>query len=466
METTVDPATTTVHVRGVGETIRLPPGSGTHPIIQLLQYSFTPLKFLDDLSRLGETFQFKLAGLGHLIMLTRPDDIREVFRGDPAILHAGEGNLILATLVGQTSVLVLDDAPHVRQRRVLLPPLKGERMRTFFDAMQQEALATADAWAGAGIVRADTAMQGVTLRVILRAALGLGSGAAFEDLQASIGRLLREVRHPLVLVLWNLFPPHRFENSRWLPFYRLRRRLDARLYEVIAEQRARPEADRPPSLLSDLLTTRFDDGSKMSDVELRDAIVTILAAGHDTTALSLAWALELMVSRADVMSRIRAELTAVCGTELPRPEHLPALEYLDAAIRESLRLRTILPFVVRVLKQQITVGEFTYPPGVVLCPAIHLLHQRADLYPEPTLFRPDRFLERKFAPHEWNPFGGGNRACLGQAFALYEMKVVLATLFQTLDLERPRGAVSRPARRGIAVGPSDGTRLRAQRRQK
>lgn len=444
--------------------VHLPPGAPTHPIVQLLQYSFTPLKFLDDLSHLGETFQFKLAGLGHLIMLTRPEDIRDVFRGDPAILHAGEGNVILSPLVGHTSVLVLDDAPHVRQRRVLLPPLKGERMRTFFDAMQQEALATAETWARGGVVRADTAMQGVTLRVILRAALGLDHGAAFDDLQASMGRLLREVRHPLVLVLWNLFPPHRFENSRLLPFYRLRRRFDARLYAVIAEQRALPEAERPACLLSDLLATRFEDGSAMSDVELRDAVVTILAAGHDTTALSLAWALELIVPRADVVARIRAELTAVCGSALPRPEHLPALEYLDAAIRESLRLRTILPFVVRVVKQTLTIGEYTYPPGVILAPAIHLLHQRADLYPEPQAFRPERFLERKFAPHEWTPFGGGNRACLGQAFALYEMKVVLATLFQTLDLERPPGAVSRPVRRGIAVGPSDGTRLRAQRR--
>ena len=444
----------------------LPPGPRAHPLVQLLRYSFRPLDFLEDCARYGETFTFRLAGFGNLVQLTRPQDIREVFRGDPAVLHAGEGNALLGTLVGDTSVLVLDDAAHVRQRRILMPPLKGERMRNFFDAMQSEALATATAWAGSGEVRADVAMQGITLRVILRAVLGVDSGADFAELEASMGRLLTEVRHPLVLVLYNLFPPHKFGNSRILPFYRLKRRFDTRLYQVIASRRALPADRRPACLLSDLAAMQHDDGSGMSDVEIRDAVVTILAAGHDTTALSLAWALEQIVPRADVVALIEAELTEVCGAQLPQPEHIAKLEYLDAAVRESLRVRNILPFVVRVLKDSFTVGGRTYPAGVVLCPAIHLLHRRPDLYPEPEKFRPERYRERKFSSHEWNPFGGGSRSCLGQAFALYEMKVVLATLFSTLTLTRPPGALSKPVRRGIAVGPSDGTRLTAEFRDR
>ncbi len=443
----------------------LPPGPRQHPVVQLLRYSFKPLEYLEDCARYGETFTMRLAGFGELVQLTRPEDIREVFRGDPSVLHAGEANVLLATLVGQTSVLVLDDERHARQRRALLPPLKGERMRTFFDAMQSEALAVAEHWAQGRVVRADTAMQGVTLRVILRAALGVDAGADFEDLQASMGRLLREIRHPLVLILWRLFPPRRFENSRLLPFYRLRRRFDARLYQVIAAQRAVPAAARAPCLLSDLLEVEYEDGRGMSDVELRDALVTILAAGHDTTALSLAWALEQILPRADVVARIEAELRSVCDGALPGPEHVARLDYLDAVIRESLRLRSILTFVVRMVKAPITINGVSYPPGVMLCPAIHLLHQRADLYPEPRSFRPERFLERKFAPHEWDPFGGGNRACLGQAFALYEMKVVLATLFSVLEMKRPKGAVSRPVRCGISIGASDGVKLTARKRQ-
>ena len=442
----------------------MPPGPQQHPVLQLLRYSFTPLKYLEDCARYGETFTMRLSGFGELVQLTRPEDIREVFRSDPQVLHAGEANALLATLVGQTSVLVLDEDPHARQRRVLLPPLKGERMRTFFDAMQSETLAVAEQWAHGRVVRADAAMQGITLRVILRAALGVDAGADFEDLQASMGRLLREIRHPLVLILWRLFPPHKFENSRLLPFYRLRRRFDARLYQVIAAQRALAPSARAPCLLTDLLEVRYEDGRGMSDVELRDALVTILAAGHDTTALSLAWALEQILPRADVVARIEDELRTVCGDAVPGPEHVARLDYLDAVIRESLRLRSILTFVVRLVKAPITINGVTYAPNVLLCPAIHLLHQRADLYPEPRSFRPERFLERKFAPHEWNPFGGGNRACLGQAFALYEMKVVLSTLFSVLKMERPKGAVSRPVRSGIAIGASDGVKLRAVRK--
>lgn len=443
----------------------LPPGPRQHPVLQLLRYSFKPLEFLERAARHGDTFCVHLAGFGRLVHVSRPEDIREVFRGDPTVLHAGEGNILLATLVGQTSVLVLDDEAHATQRRVLMPPLKGERMRTFFDAMRREALATAEAWASAGgEVRADLGMQAVTLRVILRAVLGAEAAEDFEELQASMGRLLREVRHPLALVMYVVFPPARFENSGLLPFYRLRRRFDARLHQIIAAQRALPPEARPACLLSDLLDIRYEDGRGMSDVEVRDAVVTILAAGHDTTALSLAWALEQMVPNAAVMAKIRAELDAVCGGALPEPEHLPKLEYLDACIRESLRLRTILPLVVRVLKAPFTVGGVTWPAGTILCPSLHVLHHRPDLYPEPERFRPERFLERRYGPHEWAPFGGGSRACLGQAFALYEMKVVLATLFTALDLARPPGAVSKPVRRGISIGPSDGTRLIARRR--
>jgi cytochrome P450 len=442
----------------------LPPGPTSHPIVQLLRYSFRPLAFLEDCARWGETFSFRLAGFGDMVQLTRPEDIREVFRGDPAILHAGEGNALLATLVGDTSVLVLDDAPHSRQRRILMPPLKGERMLNFFEVMQSEALTTARTWAGEDSVRADTAMQSITLRVILRAVLGIDTGDDFAELEDSMKRLLTEARHPLVLVMYNLFPPKRHANSRILPFYRLKRRFDECLYRVIAKRRAMAAGQRPACLLSDLQEMQHDDGSGISDVEIRDAVVTILAAGHDTTALSLAWAFEQILPRADVVARIEAELADVCEGQLPRPQDIAKLDYLDAAVRESLRIRNILPFVVRVLKDDFTVGGVTYPAGVILCPSIHLLHRREDLYPQAETFRPERYMERKFQSHEWNPFGGGNRACLGQAFALYEMKVVLATLFATLTMTRPEGAVSKPVRRGIAVGPSDGARLQAKYR--
>lgn len=446
--------------------LKLPPGPAQGSVNQLLRYSFRPLEFLESCAaRYGETFTINLAGFGPIVQLTRPEDVHEVFRGDPKVLHAGEGNALLSSVVGDTSVLVLDDAPHVRQRKVMLPPLKGERMRTFFDAMQTEALAVADNWTGAGFVRADKGMQDVTLRVILRASLGLDPGTQFDGMQKSMARLLMHIRHPLALVMWNLFPLDRYENSRVLPFYRMRRKFDRMLHEYVDRQRALDPAERPACLLNDLLETTYDDGGAMTDRELRDAIVTILAAGHDTTGLALAWAFELILADPGVVARIEAELDEVAGGGLPAIEHMQQLPYLDAVIKETLRVRNIIPFVVRVLKDDFSVGGFAYPKGIVLSPSIHLLHMREDLYPEPKAFRPERFLERKFAPHEWIPFGGGNRACLGQAFALYEMKVVLATLFSSLRLERPAKPVSRPVRRGVSIGPSDGTLLRVVERR-
>ncbi len=445
---------------------KLPPGPSYSPANQLLRYSFRPLEFLQECAtRFGETFTLRLAGFGTLVQLTRPEDVRDVFKGDPKILHAGEGNALLSSVVGASSVLVLDEKPHLRQRKALLSPLKGERMRTFFDAMQNEALAIADHWSGIGFVRADKAMQAITLRVILRASLGLQPGPEFDRMQNTMSRLLMHVRHPLALVMWNLFPLDRYENSRVLPFYRMRRKFDSMLFENFARQRAIAADERPECLLKDLIVATYDDGSTMSDNEIRDAIVTVLAAGHDTTALALAWALELILTHPDVLEQLEAELDEIVGATLPRIEQIPRLKYLDAVVRESLRVRNVIPFIVRVLKSDFSVGGITYPSNIVLCPSIHLLHMREDIYPEPYRFHPERFLQRKFAAHEWVPFGGGNRACLGQTFAIYEMKVVLATLFSTLRMERKVGSISRPVRRGISIGPSDGTQLRVVARR-
>lgn len=218
-------------------------------------------------------------------------------------------------------------------------------------------------------------------------------------------------------------------------------------------------------MLTDLLKAFHEDGRPLSDVEIRDALVTLIFAGHDTTSVALSWILEQIVSQPDVIDRITVELRQVAGGGLVRAEQLSQLGYLDAVIRESLRVRTIMPFVVRLTKSPFTAGGREYPAGVVLCPCSHLVHQREDLYPEPQTFRPERFLERHYSAEEWFPFGGGGRMCLGMAFAMYEMKVVLSTLFSRVLLSRPPGCRSFPVRRGIAIAPSDGARMRVAKKQ-
>ena len=396
---------------------------------------------------------------GKFIILASPEAVRDVFRGDGQALHSGESNQFLIPTVGPNSVLVLDEEAHARQRRIQLPPLKGERMRSFFDAMQSATLESIDGWPIGEPFRVLEPMQRITLRVILQAVFGITAGAERDEIEGKVHRLLAKGRSRYSLLLLKILPLQWLQKSRRAPFYREMASLDESLYARIAACRAQPVGARGENILANLIAATGEDGRPLGDQEIRDALLTLLLAGHETTSIALAWALEQMVPRTDVLEKIRNELREVTGGQLPRAEHLSHLEYLDAAIRESLRVRTILPIVVRLTKRAFTAGGREYPPGVVLCPCSHLVHHRPDLYPEPEKFRPERFLERKYAGHEWFPFGGGSRTCLGMAFALYEMKVVLATLLSQINLMRPAGAQSVPIRRGLSLAPKDGVVL-------
>jgi cytochrome P450 len=444
----------------------LPPGPRAPSAWQLLQYSQSPLRFLEGCAaRYGDPFTVRWAGYGTFVMLASPEAVRDVFRGDPHALHSGEGNEFLSPTVGRTSVLVLDDEPHLRQRRMLLPPLKGERMRAFFEAMKSATEQEVRAWPLHAPIRVVEPMRRITLRVISHAVLGLPRDLDLDGFERNVARMLDfgRTRHTLIWV--KLVPARLLTGAKWLPYFRQMRRLDDAIFDQIAGLRRRAAGDRGQSVLADLVTAAHEDGSPLSDREIRDAVVTLLVAGHDTTALALAWALEQIVPRPDVLGNIMDELRRVTGGEPPSAGQLDDLACLDAAIRESLRVRTQLPFVVRLTKQSFSAGGREYPPGVMLCPCNHLVHRRPDLYPEPEAFRPERFIERRFAGHEWFPFGGGNRACLGMAFALYEMKVVLATLFARLRLARPQGSRSAPVRQGIALAPDDGALMNVTERR-
>jgi cytochrome P450 len=406
-----------------------------------------------------------MAGYGTFVMLASATAIKDVFSGDPHVLHSGEGNEFLSITVGKNSVLVLDDEAHARQRRILLPPLKGERMRSFFDAIQQATLDILRTWPTDRPIIMDEPMRRITLRVMLRAVLGLNPGAQLDDLEYKVHRVLHFGRTRRSLILLKIVPHWLLRNRRWLPYYGHLRQLDEAIYAFIAACRRQPAGARGDNIVADLLAETHEDGRAISDEEIRDAIVTLLTAGHDTTSVALLWALEQIVPRADVVGTITDELQRVTGGGPPRADQLSKLDYLDAAIRESLRVRTILPFVVRLTKAPFVAGGREYPPGVLLSPCNHLVHHREDLYPDPNRFRPVRFLERRFAGHEWFPFGGGNRTCLGMAFALYEMRVVLATLFSQVRLARPAASVSHPVRLGISLSPHDGVRMQVLSRR-
>lgn len=435
----------------------LPPGPKTPAVWQLVRYSQSPLPFLEACARrYGDPFTVRWAGYGTFVMLSAPEAVRDVFRGDPHALHSGEGNEFLSASVGRSSVLVLDDEPHARQRSVLLPAMKGERMRSFFDAMQVATLESIRDWPLDRALPMLKPMQEITLRVMLQAVLGLEPGGQLDDFARKVERVLELGRGRYGLILVKVLPIGLLQRTRWLPFYRRMHELDQALFALLEQRRRQPVASRGENILADLLAASHEDGAPLSDEEIRDALVTLIFAGHDTTSIALAWALEQIVPRADVVQRISDELEQTTGGGPPRADQLMQLDYLDAAIRESLRVRTILPFAVRLTKKPFVAGGREYPPGITLCPCNHLVHRRADLYREPDQFRPERFLERRYAAHEWFPFGGGTRMCLGVSFALYEMRVVLSTIFSRVRLVRPSGSRSAPVRRGIALAPDDG----------
>ena len=375
----------------------LPPGPKSPAVWQLLRYSQSPLPFLEECARrYGDPFTVQWAGYGTFVMLASPEAVKDVFRGDPHALHSGEGNEFLSASVGANSVLVLDDEPHARQRRVLLPPFKGERMRSFFDVMQATTQETVRAWSLGRELRMIEPMQEITLKVMLQVVLGITSEAQLSEFASKVRRVLElgRGRHGLILV--KMLPVELLQRTQWLPFYRRMHDLDVALFAFIEQSRQKPVVERGENILADLLNASHEDGQPLCNQEIRDALVTMIFAGHDTTSVALSWVLEQTVPRADVVERITDELQRTTGGELPRADQLNQLAYLDAAIRESLRVRTIMPFVVRLTKTPFTAGGHKYPAGVVLCPCNHLIHRREDLYPEPNMFRPDRFLERHY----------------------------------------------------------------------
>src|SRR5437588_6466856 len=314
-------------------TSALPPGPRSPAWWQLVRFAGDPLGLLDECHRrYGDTFTLHIAGNGRFVMLSDPEVVREVFRGDPDVLHSGEANSLFIATVGRNSVLVLDGAPHARQRRVVVPPLKGERMRAFFDAMRLETLEAVRAWpVGAPFPTLPT-MRRVTLRVILRTGLGLAPGPEMDRFEHKIETFLSNGRQRYALVLMTIVPIHRLSGSRWVPLFRQLSDLDDDLYAFITARRRGERLPSGENVLDDLLAATHEDGSPLDDREVRDALITILIAGHDTTALALAWALAEIAERPEVVARLADELRRVTGGGPPDAEHLPALEYLEGAI--------------------------------------------------------------------------------------------------------------------------------------
>jgi cytochrome P450 len=446
-----------------------PAGPKLPAVLQMLLWIARPIELmLHCRERYGDVFVLRMGPYGHVVLVSRPELIREIFTGDPAQLRAGEVNAIVGPLVGEHSVLLLDGPSHLRHRKMMLPPFHGERMRLYASTMQEITERAVAGFPEGEVFPLHPHAQHITLEVILRTVFGVDEADRLRDLSARLRRLLAIADSRLSLL--SMIPAFRVELPL-LPFRRFmrrRRRADELIYREIARRRAQSGSDRT-DVLALLLAARDEDGEPLDDVELRDELMTLLVAGHETTATALCWAFERVLATPQVLDRIHAELDEVCAGEPLRPEHIGRLDYLEATITEALRLRPVLPLVGRHLHAPLRLGEWEIPEGWVVAPCIYLAHRHASVYENPEAFLPERFLNKRPDPYAWLPFGGGIRRCLGMAFALYEMKVVMATILSQVELELAQRAPVSMVRRAITFTPRGGTKVRVlgrRRRQK
>jgi cytochrome P450 len=426
----------------------MPPRPDLGRVMMGVGFVLWPTRFLDACqAKCGDFFTLHPQQGRWIAVTSDPETIKQVFTGDPNLLYAGAGNIVLQPILGSRSVLLLDGAEHLRQRRLMLPSFHGERMRLYADVMRAAAERAIEQWPRGRRFDVLPSMQAITLEVILRAVFGITEPERLKEVGAPLRAVLDTVASRRRVLSLALTAGRTGPRSPWGRFVAARRRADELLHVEIEARRSDPSAAERDDVLSLLLAARDEDGRALSDEELRDELMTLLVAGHETTATALAWTLERLVRHPDALAAVVAEHRA--GGE----------ELLDATIKETLRLRPVVPAVIRQLQAPMTFGGWNLPAGSHIGPSIYLLHRRPDLYPDPLAFRPERFLERSYGTYEWIPFGGGIRRCLGASFALFEMRIVLSTLLERVELQPNRGAGETVARRAITFAPARGGRI-------
>jgi cytochrome P450 family 135 len=406
---------------------------------------------MEDCSRrYGDMFTLRITHEGTWVFASHPETVKQVFTGDPHLLHAGEANIVLLPVLGSQSMLLLDEQEHMAQRKLMLPSFHGRRMRSYEQVMTEVAVREIGRWPLGTPLSAWPTMQAITLEVILRTVFGVQDGERLRRLGDALRDVLAWGTRPQRLAMLAALGPRRVAELR--VFRRVLDPADELIYQEIRRRREAPDLDERDDVLSLLLQARHEDGSPMSDKELRDELMTLLVAGHETSATSLAWALEALVRHPAALGRLRDEVDS--GEDA----------YLDAVLQETLRLRPVVALVLRRLTEPMEIGGRLLPAGVTVAPSIYLLHRRPDVYADPRAFRPERFLERPPGTYTWIPFGGGVRRCLGASFAQFEMKVVLRELVSRLELRAVRSQGERRVRRAIIFAPERGGEIVATRR--
>jgi cytochrome P450 len=429
----------------------LPPGPRLPATLVTLAWAVAPTWVMDRCARrYGEAFTLTFAPSGRkLVMLSDPQAVKAIFTASPEVAPSAAGDTPIAPVMGPSSVITLTGAEHMRQRKLLLPPFHGERMREYEDVIVQATRRSMREWSLGEPMRLDARTRAITLEVILRAVFGV-EAERMERLRLAISGLLTPAQLPQLL----LFALRRPTGAR--PTGQIGRaldHLDSVIYEELGRRREQADLAERTDILSLLMLARDEDGQPMSDGELRDELVTLLLAGHETTATAVAWAIERLVRHPDKLARLVAEIDAG-----------ESEEYLQAVVTETLRVRPVVPLVARRLSQPLQVAGRLLPAGTRVVPSIYLTNRNPSVYQQPGEFRPERFLGNAPETFSWIPFGGGIRRCIGAAFATLEMKLILRTALSELEPSLPAGGRRRSRgewnrRRAITLVPSAGARV-------
>jgi len=450
-----------------------PKAKGLRRTLRILRLILQPTGYMDDnVRRYGSMFKIGGDSSPPLVYVGDPEVVREIFMFDATQAATGQSNGILQAMVGEHSILLLDGNPHQRQRKLLMPPFHGDRLRAYGQLICDITRQVSAQWQPGQLIVARPPMQELTLKVILQAVFGLREGARLSELQRLMSSMLDSFAYPLS-ASFLFFPALQKDWGAWSPwgrFLRLREQVRQLLYAEIRDRRQYLEQPgvgpaEKTDILTLLLQARDENGEGMSDVELHDELVTMLLAGHETTASALVWMLYWIHYLPEVQQKLRAELAEL--DPQADPMVVAQLPYLTAVCQEALRIYPITPTTfVRVLRQPMTLGGYAFEAGTALMPATYIIHQRPELYREPKQFRPERFWEHQYAPHEYLPFGGGHRRCIGSALAMMELKLSIATLLQEFELTLPSPRPLLPARRGLTLAPPASMKLRVKSKLK
>ena len=391
----------------------------------------------------GDSFSVKFMTFERpMVMISDPVAIKALYMERSHGLPPGR-EIILTPIVGARSLLVTEGADHLAHRKVMLPPFHGERMRSYQPLVEEIVDREIDTWPLGEEFAIHPRMQAITLEVILRVVFGVADGPRLEQLRVVLTEVLEETASPFNQLIG--LATRRFGGGPWAKFEAKLKAADELLYAEIADHRANGNYEEREDILSLLMQAEFDDGSGMSDTDLRDQLMTLLLAGHETTATALAWTFDLLLRHPRELSRLRDSLEQ--GED----------DYLRATISESLRLRPVVPLAGRRLNVDLVADGLTLPAGTDVTPAIWLAHTRADSFPEPFAFRPERFLEGSPDTYAWIPFGGGIRRCIGAAFAEFEMRIALREVLTRCELHKASPAPEKIGRRNITLSPKAGT---------